>query len=81
MTTTIPREQLWAYIRALKALADSIRDAGPQGIGAGVLYAAMMNVMSLDAFDRTIGLLTSSGLIRKERTNLLVWCAPAHRRD
>lgn len=68
-------------MQAVKALADAIKESGPMGIGAGVLYSAVMRVMSLDAFERTIGLLTSSGLVRRERSSLLVWTGETQRRD
>lgn len=81
MNATITPEQVSAYMRTVHALADAIKESGPRGIGAGVLYAAVMRVMSLDAFERTIGLLTSAGLVRRERSSLLVWVEPIHRRD
>lgn len=79
MQTTVTKEQVQAYVQAMKALADAIRDSGPMGIGAGVLYSAVMGVMSLDAFERSIGLLTSAGLVKRERSSLLVWVEPAQK--
>lgn len=81
MIATIPKEQVWAYVRALKALAEAIREAGPRGIGSGLLYSVMQRVMSLDAYNGTIALMISSGVIRKYESGLLVWIAPMHRRD
>lgn len=81
MKTAVSEQQMGAYLRAVKALADAIKESGPMGIGAGVLYAAVMRVMSLDAFERTIGLLTSAGLVRRERSSLLVWTGEPQRRD
>lgn len=81
MNATITQDQVRAYVETVKAIADAIREAGPGGIGMGVLYSAVMRFISLDAFERTIGLLTSGGLVRRERSSLLVWIAPVQRRD
>lgn len=81
MKTAVSQEQIGAYLQAVKALADAIKESGPMGIGAGVLYAAVMRIISLDAFERTIGLLRSSGLVRRERSSLLVWSGDTQRRD
>lgn len=81
MKDTITQQQVVAYLRGVTAIADAIRESGAYGIGAGVLYSAVMRVMSLDAFDRTIGLLTSAGLVRRERSSLLVWTGEPQRRD
>lgn len=81
ISQTIPREQLWAYVRALKALAEAIREAGPRGIASGLLYSVMQQVMTLDAYNNTIALMISSGVIRKYESGILVWIAPMHSRD
>lgn len=82
MTTTVTQNQVNGYIQVVKALADAIKEAGPMGIGAGELYAVAMRAMSLDAFERTIGLLTKAGLVKRERSHLLVWVEPQpQRRD
>lgn len=73
----VTKEQIGAYLQAVKAIADAIREAGRMGIGEGILYSALMGVMSLDAFERTVGHLTSAGLVRREAGRKLVWCGPA----
>lgn len=81
MQTTITPEQVNGYVQTVKAIADAIKESGPRGIGLGVLYSAVMRIMSLDAFERTIGLLTSAGLVSRERSSLVVWIGPVQRRD
>jgi hypothetical protein len=67
-------EQIRAYIQTVKAIADTIKELGQ--VPAGTLYAQLMSLMSLDAFERTIGQLTGAGLVRREPSHLLVWIGP-----
>jgi len=78
---TVTKEQVSAYLQVIKALADAIKEAGPLGIGVGVLYAACSSMMSLDAFERSLGVLTGSGLVRRDGNHCLTWIEPAQRRD
>ena len=70
---TVTKEQIGAYLRTVKAVADAIRAAGR--MPAGPLYATLMGVMSLDAFERMIGQLVGAGLVQREN-NVLTWIGP-----
>jgi hypothetical protein len=76
----VTKEQVGAYLQVVKAIADGIRDAGPLGIGEGPIYEMVCGIMSLDAFERTIGILTRSGLIKRQ-DHCLTWIEPVQRRD
>lgn len=78
--TTISKPE-FAFVQTVKAMAESIREAGPRGIASGLLYSVMQQVMSLDCYNNTIALMISSGVIRKYESGLIVWIAPVHRRD
>lgn len=60
-----------AYIEVVRAMADAVRDAGT--IPAGTLYAAFMQYGSLEAFERVIGLLVESGVVKRDPSGLLHW--------
>ncbi len=67
MTTT---NELKAGFKALQALAEAIREL--KQIPSGHLYARVMNYMDINAYEKAIGLLCNSGVIRKNG-DLLVW--------
>jgi hypothetical protein len=59
-------------VRFLVALGEAIREAGPQGIPSGHLYAAVMAKVDLESYQRAIGALTKGGLVGAEG-QMLVW--------
>lgn len=56
-------------IRAIRALGDAIVEAvaaaGPMGAPSGHLYAALMGKISLEAYERFMSSLVSTGRIRQ----------------
>lgn len=78
---SVTKEQVGAFLQIIKALADAIKQSGPLGIGAGVLYASVMSVMSMDAFERSIGYLTGAGLVKRDGQHCLTWIGPVQRHD
>ena len=46
-------------------LLETIREAGPNGIPSGHLYAALMGHLSLDSYNAIIGLLKKAGKVKE----------------
>lgn len=67
------KEQVGAFIRITKTIADCIRDAG--SIPSGHLYAAICSKIDLDQYQSIIGILKRSGLIT-ESHHELKWIGP-----
>lgn len=67
---TLTLERMTALRESALALNECIREAGPAGVPAGHLYAAVMGHMSLDTFQVLIRALKEVGLI-KEQFHLL----------
>lgn len=70
----LTKEQIVAYINVVKNVADIIRELG--SVPSGVLYARLTGIMTLEQYQRILGHLKNSGLIR-ESNHLLTWVAPA----
>lgn len=68
-------QQVNAAINIMFAVRDAIRDAGPNGIPDGHVYAACMNVMSLHTYQQLIDKLVSIGVVRKSN-HVLYWIEP-----
>lgn len=66
-----PRQsQIDAYLRAIRAIADAIREAGR--IPSGTLYAMLMSKIDLTTYERIIGHLTGAGVVAS-RNHELIW--------
>lgn len=70
MAAAVTREQVTAYLDAIKAVADAIKELGE--VPSGILYAQLMNHLSLEQYDKIIGHLKSAGLV-VEKNHLLRW--------
>jgi len=46
-------------------LLETIREAGPNGIPSGHLYAALMGHLSLDSYQALIGMLKTAGKVKE----------------
>lgn len=69
---TVTREQIGAYLSLVRAVADSIKEAG--SIPAGTVYAACMTTgMSLEHFEKILGMLTDGGLVKRDQSGMLHW--------
>lgn len=69
------KEQIQAYILAVRAIADAIKEL--KQVPAGTMYATLMSKMSLEAFDRIIGHLIDAGVVKRHDSHLLEWIGPA----
>ena len=63
--------QLQARVLMARAVADAIRELG--SVPSGHLYARLMGVLSLDAYEQIIGALISAGVVRRDGSHLLTW--------
>ncbi len=68
-------KQIGAYLVAVKAIADTIREVGECPLGS--VYVGCMNVMDLDCFNGIIRRLESAGLISVSGASLVKWTGPA----
>jgi hypothetical protein len=64
-----------AYLELIQAIATAIRDSGPLGVPSGTLYASVMSVVPLDAYNRIVTQLVSTGLVRLD-CHCLYWVQP-----
>jgi hypothetical protein len=67
-------EQAQAAAGALSSLADCIRNLG--SIPSGHLYARLEDYMSLETYQKLIGLLVEAGMVRQHSSHLLEWIGP-----
>lgn len=66
-------KQAQAALQVIKAVADAIHSLGV--VPAGVLYAHLMGVMTLEDFQFTIRVLKATRLVA-EKNHLLYWTEP-----
>ncbi len=66
-------EKTKAVIHVTVAVADAIRSLGE--VPSGLLYARLMDRMSLDVYTKVIGILKRSKFVR-ESNNVLYWEGP-----
>jgi hypothetical protein len=64
-------EEIAAYVRAIKAVADCIRDLGR--VPSGHLYALLMPLMSLATYQRIIENLRAAEIVEQTPAFELVW--------
>lgn len=67
-------EAVKALVMATHAISEAIREAGQ--LPSGELYAIVMKYMTLDSYEWIITRLIGAGLIRRERSHMLVWIGP-----
>ena len=67
------KKQATAAIQITLAVGDAIKALG--SIPSGHLYARLMDRMSLETYEKIIGVLKNTGLV-KESGNLLTWIGP-----
>jgi len=65
--------QVQALIAAIRAVGDTIRDLGE--VPSGHLYAMLMGHMSLETYNKLIGALQQSKLVKVEN-HLITWIGP-----
>jgi len=60
-------------VEICKALGGAIHSMG--SVPEGLLYASVMNSMSLETFKQCTGLLIKTGLVSKDSSHVLHWTA------
>lgn len=58
--------------RIAAAIAETVQEAGPQGAPEGILYAAVMGMIDLGAFQAIVGVLVEAGLCTRAGSHVLV---------
>lgn len=71
------KEQIKSCLTLFQAVADVIREAGPDGVPSGHLYALVIMPLGggLDTHEKIISLLKHCELV-KESNHLLTWIGP-----
>ena len=74
MTSTMTQQKAAALRLALQAILDAVKEAGSTGAPGGVLYAALLDRMSLHQFEQIMSALVKAGKLRREG-DLYFWVA------
>ena len=74
-TMELHKSQVQAAVEILRAVAEMIQSVGQ--IPSGELYALLMGKMDIETYERMISTLIGAGLIRRERSHMLVWIGGA----
>jgi len=69
-----PASTLRSAIGVVTAIADAIRDL--KEVPSGTLYAAVMSKVSIDEYEKIIGIIEGAGLIKRSGSHLLTWIGP-----
>lgn len=69
----ITKEQCLIAVKTVQAIADAIREL--RSVPSAELYARVMPYISLDNYERILGILKRSGVV-EERAHVLYWVAP-----
>lgn len=64
-------QQAKAGLALIQAIAETIRECG--SAPSGVLYAGLMGKVSLEGYNKIIGILKGAGLVREDESHLLHW--------
>ena len=75
MTNEQMKDQLKAAFRLTQAMAEAIQEL--KEVPAGILYAHTMGEISLEQFEKMIGLLVNAKLVEREQSHMLRWVGPA----
>jgi len=67
------KKQAIAAIQITLAVGDAIKALG--SVPSGHLYASLIDRMSLETYEKIIGILKNTGLV-KESNHLLTWIGP-----
>jgi len=69
------KDEIKAGLQTIMAVADSIRELGE--VPSGTLYAVLMGKLSLEGFNKVLGILKNAGLVTETEGHLLRWTGPA----
>jgi hypothetical protein len=70
---TVNKDELKAGVAMIAAVAEAIREVGQ--IPSGHLYARLQGKVTLDGYNKLIGILKNAKLI-EENNHLLTWIGP-----
>lgn len=56
------------------AVAETVREL--REVPSGTMYAALMGRMSLETYNKILGVLTRAGLVTVDRSHLVRWTGP-----
>ena len=70
----VSKEQVRAVTAVVLAVADTVRELGE--VPSGVLYANLEGSLSLEHFNKVVGLLKESGCV-EETNHVLKWTGPS----
>lgn len=70
----VTKEQVASYLKVVRSVAEAVKELG--SVPSGVMYAQLMSIMSLDAYNRVLGHLKTAGLIKVSESHLLTWIGP-----
>ena len=59
------KEEIQSVLQVVLAVADAIKEFGPQGVPYGHLYAALISKINLTVYTAIIEQLKSAGLVRE----------------
>jgi hypothetical protein len=68
------KEQLGAGLETVRLIAGAIRELGR--VPSGHLYARVMGSLSLDQYNKVIGILKKAGLVEETAGHELIWKEP-----
>jgi hypothetical protein len=66
-------KQLAAGLEVVRAIADAIREL--HAVPSGSLYVQVMSRLSIQEYEKVIGILKGAGLVRESNDHLLMWVA------
>jgi hypothetical protein len=68
-------EEVLAGIRAIAAVAETVRELGR--VPSGTVYAALMSKgVTFSGYEKILGILDRAGLVRQTQGHELVWIGP-----
>ena len=71
---TYTQEQTNAALLLVRSMADAVKEAGPEGIPSGHLYAMMTGYgCGLSAYAGALKILKGAGVVAESAGNLLTW--------
>jgi len=71
MSETVTKPDIQAALKVVLAVGDAIRNL--RQVPSGELYARLMGHLSLEQYEKVIGTLKRTGLVKEEQSRLLVW--------
>lgn len=70
----VTKEQVTAAVQKMVMVGMAVKEAGPEGIPSGHLYATLMGSMTLETYNRIIAELKRQRIIN-EKNNVLTFIA------